>query len=64
MCKAFDDWMKDVRQEGERTGVEKGLDQMGKLNHKLVAANRIDDLLRASDDRKYRQKLMVEFGIG
>ena len=71
MCKAFDDMMRDSRREGKlegeqhglRMGVEKGQEQMGKLNQKLISAGRINDLLLASGDRKYREKLMGEFGI-
>ena len=59
MCKAFDDWARDLRLEGELKGEE----QMGKLSQNLISAGRIDDLLQAINNRKYRQKLMIEFGI-
>ena len=59
MCKAFDDMMRDSREEGymrcERL--------MEKLNQVLIASKRIDDLVHASTDREYRQKLMMELGI-
>lgn len=68
MCKAFDDWMHDVRQEGEqcgmRMGVEKGQNSARKLYEKLISAGRINDLMQVSTDDTYFQKLLVEFGIG
>lgn len=59
MCKAFDDWTRDIRLEGKLEGEE----QMGKLSQNLISAGQIDDLLQAINNRKYRQKLMIEFGI-
>lgn len=59
MCKAFDDWTNELRLKGERTGEAR----MEKLGQNLISAGRIDDLLQAINNRKYRQKLMAEFGI-
>ena len=59
MCKAFDDMMRDSKREGRREAEE----QMSKLIQKLISAGRINDLQQASDNKKYRKKLMAELGI-
>ena len=59
MCKAFDDMMRDSRKEGYM----KCENLMERLNQALIASKRIDDLVHASTDRDYRQKLMLELGI-
>ena len=67
MCKAFDDMMRDSKREGRREGKREGKreaeEQMSKLIQKLISAGRINDLQQASDDKKYRKKLMAELGI-
>ena len=67
MCKAFDDMMRDSKQEGIREGKREGErmteERMNALIQKLVSAGRINDLLQASKDKKYRKKLMGELGI-
>ena len=71
MCKAFDDMMRDSKQEGKREGKREGIregermteERMNALIQKLVSAGRINDLLQASKDKKYRKKLMGELGI-
>ena len=47
------------RREGERKTEER----MNELIQKLVSAGRINDLLQASNNKKYRKKLMAELGI-
>ena len=39
------------------------LQRTNELNQKLVSAERINDLLQASNNKKYRKELMVELGI-
>ena len=71
MCKAFDDMMRDSKQEGIREGRREGRregerkteERMNELIQKLVSAGRINDLLQASNNKKYRKELMVELGI-
>lgn len=71
MCKAFDDMMRDSKQEGIREGKRESKregermteERMNALIQKLVSAGRINDLLQASKDKKYRKKLMGELGI-
>ena len=59
MCKAFDDMVRDSKREGKREAEE----QMSKLIHILISAGRITDLQQASNNKKYRKKLMAELGI-
>ena len=59
MCKAFDDMMRDSKREGRHEAEE----QMSKLIQKLISAGRITDLQQASNNKKYRKKLMAELGI-
>lgn len=63
MCKAFDDMMRDSKQEGIREGERKTEERMNELIQTLVSAGRINDLLQASNNKKYRKKLMAELGI-
>ena len=71
MCKAFDDMMRDSKREGRREGRREGKregkreaeEQMSKLIQKLISAGRITDLQQASNNKKYRKKLMAELGI-
>ena len=67
MCKAFDDMMRDSKREGRREGKREGKreaeEQMSKLIQKLISAGRITDLQQASNNKKYRKKLMAELGI-
>lgn len=71
MCKAFDDMMRDSKQEGIREGRREGRregerkteERMNELIQKLVSAGRINDLLQASNNKKYRKELMAELGI-
>ena len=63
MCKAFDDMMRDSKREGRREGRREAEEQMSKLIQKLISAGRINDLQQASDNKKYRKKLMAELGI-
>ena len=55
------------RQEGEQEGRQEGRlegqDEMATLSEKLILADRISELLKASTDREYRNKLLVEFGV-
>ena len=49
--------------EGRREGERKTEERMNELIQKLVSAGRINDLLQASNNKKYRKKLMAELGI-
>ena len=79
MCKAIKEVLRVSRQEGEQEGRlegrqegrlegrlegrQEGQDEMATLSEKLILADRISELLKASTDREYRNKLLVEFGL-
>ena len=79
MCKAIKEMLWVSRQEGEQEGRlegrqegrlegrlegrQEGQDEMVTLSEKLILADRISELLKASTDREYRNKLLVEFGL-
>ena len=44
-------------------GRQEGQDGMATLSEKLILADRVSKLLKASTDREYRNKLLVEFGL-
>lgn len=51
------------RLEGRLEGRQEGQDEMVTLSEKLILADRVSKLLKASTDREYRNKLLVEFGL-
>ena len=59
MCKAIKEMLRDSRQEGR----QEGQDEMATLIEKLILANRISELLKATTDKEYRNKLLIEYGI-
>lgn len=71
MCKAIKEMLRDSRlegrqegrQEGKQEGRLKGQDEMATLSEKLILADRISELLKASTDREFRNKLLLEFGL-
>ena len=79
MCKAIKEMLRVSRQEGEQEGRlegrqegrlegrlegrQEGQDGMATLSEKLILADRVSKLLKASTDREYRNKLLVEFGL-
>ena len=67
MCKAIKEMLWVSRQEGEQEGRlegrQEGQDEMATLSEKLILADRISELLKASTNREYRNKLLVEFGL-
>ena len=44
-------------------GKAEGEDTLALLMKKLFDQNRIEDAKRASEDKEYRARLMIEFGI-
>ena len=52
-----------VREESEKIGEERGANSFGKMTKILLAQGRSEDLLRASDDAEFRQKIFTELGI-
>lgn len=50
-------------QKGYEEGLAKGEARALALVRKLLETDRIDDLMRATEDAEYRRNLMKEFGI-
>ena len=63
MCKAIKEMLRDSRQEGRKEGRQEGQDEMATLIEKLILSNRISELLKATTDKEYRNKLLIEYGI-
>ena len=63
MCKAIRDMMEDSRAEGIETGREEGADFFAALTQHLIMDARMDDLLRATSDKEYRNLLYGEYGM-
>ena len=51
--------LEEGRKEGEKIGEE----NFALLTRKLIEGNRMDDILRITEDKEYRTKLMTEYGI-
>ena len=48
-----------IKQEGERIGLER----INRLNQKLIEQGRFDDLMKATTDSNYQERLLKEFQI-
>lgn len=53
MCKAFDEWMDDCREEG----IKKGESRFALLIQKLAEENRMSEILRAAENAALRKRL-------
>lgn len=67
MCEAIRGMIEQGRFEGVKQGVkqgiEQGVSQFASLTKKLLSDSRTDDLLRAANDKLYREQLFQEYGI-
>ena len=64
----MDDWIRlfNAKTEDEyvRTeGLRQGMEQVNRLNLRLIEDNRLEDLERAAKDRTYLEKLLKEYDI-
>lgn len=55
--------LEEGRKEGEKIGEKIGEENFALLTRKLIEDNRMDDILRITEDKEYRAKLMTEYGI-
>lgn len=55
--------LKNTYEEGRTEGLQQGRKQIVILNQKLVEEGRLEDLVRASMDDAYREKLLQEYGL-
>ena len=54
---------KETMEAFYKDGKEDGQERVNKLNQILISEKRMDDLLKASQDREYQEKLMEEYNI-
>ena len=52
-----------IKQEGIAEGKQIGVEQINKLNQRLIKQGRFDDLTKAASDKVYQEKLFKEFEI-
>ena len=52
-----------IKQEGIAEGKQIGVEQINRLNQRLIEQGRFDDLTKAASDKVYQEKLLKEFEI-
>ena len=52
-----------IKQEGNAEGKQIGVEQINRLNQRLIEQGRFDDLTKAASDKVYQEKLLKEFEI-
>ena len=52
-----------IKQEGMAEGKQIGVEQINRLNQRLIEQGRFDDLTKAASDKVYQEKLLKEFEI-
>lgn len=52
-----------IKQEGIADGKQIGVEQINRLNQRLIEQGRFDDLTKAASDKVYQEKLLKEFEI-
>ena len=52
-----------IKQEGIAEGKQIGVEQINRLNQRLIGQGRFDDLTKAASDKVYQEKLLKEFEI-
>ena len=63
MCYALDQIQRNAEKKGKRQGIQQGVQQMNELVRRLLADGRQEDLLQATVDAGFRQKLLAEYKI-
>ena len=71
MCRAITELIEDGRAEGmavgietgKREGIETGADFFAALTQRLILDSRMDDLMRATKDKEFRNTLYREYGM-
>ena len=52
-----------IKREGIAEGKQIGVEQINRLNQRLIEQGRFDDLTKAASDKVYQEKLLKEFEI-
>ena len=55
--------MRQTREEGREEGREEERLRINSMIQKLVAQNRVEDIVKAASDPKYQEQLLNEFGL-
>lgn len=64
MCQALEEIKDRVSKRiGEEIGKEIGVTRVNNLNIELSKLGRLDDILKAAQDKEYQEKLFIEFGL-
>ena len=63
MCKALEELMKDELEAKKTEGEEIGEERVNELTLKLSKLGRIEDIIKATSDRSYQERLFKEFGL-
>lgn len=59
----FKEMLEDEREEGRREGEEAALQKSNRLIQLLAEANRMDDIIKAANDKTYQNQLFKEFNL-
>lgn len=75
MCEALDELLEELLEEqrdariearevrARKQGNEQGKEQINELTKRLSQENRMDDIVKAANDKEYQEKLLLEFGL-
>lgn len=63
MCKALEELMHDTIEERVEERIEERTKRYERLNLLLAQSNRVADIVKAAEDKEYRQQLMEELGL-
>lgn len=63
MCEALDEIFKDKFDEKRSEGEEIGKERVNELTRMLSKAGRMEDIVKAAENREYQEQLFLEFGL-
>lgn len=71
MCEALDELLEELLEEQRDARIEarevkarqQGKEQINELTKRLSQENRMDDIVKAANDKEYQEKLLLEFGL-
>lgn len=63
MCKALEELIHDTIEKKVEERIEERTKRYERLNLLLAQSNRVADIVKAAEDKEYRQQLMEELGL-
>ena len=63
MCNLSEEIEERGVEKGIKKGIKKGEEKFAKLTKLLIDAGRTEDLVKATNDKEYRDSLYIEYGI-